>query len=69
MYCRRYDLSNIQKIQVAFLYSMYHQGAGKTSVFHMRGVDFTHFNTCCIPLGKGCDLTFETFPTQVHENT
>ena len=24
--------------------------AGKTSLFHMRGVDFMHFNTCCTPL-------------------
>ena len=29
------------------LYSIYHQCAGKTSLFYMRGVDFTHFNTCC----------------------
>ena len=21
--------------------------AGKTSLFHMKGVDFTHFNICC----------------------
>ena len=31
----------------SFLYSIYHQRAGKTSLFHMRGVDFTHFNTYC----------------------
>ena len=30
-----------------FLYSMYPQRAGKTSLFHMRAVDSTHFNTCC----------------------
>ena len=30
----------------AFLYSIYHQRAGKTSLFHMRGVNVTHFNTC-----------------------
>ena len=30
-----------------FLYSMYHQGAGKISLFHMRGIAFKHFNTCC----------------------
>ena len=29
------------------MYSIYHQRAGRTSLFHMRGVDFTHFNTCC----------------------
>ena len=36
-------------IQAALLYSIYHR-AGKTSLFNMRGVDFTHCNTCCIPL-------------------
>ena len=46
---RRHDLSNILKWQAAFLYSPYHQRAGKSqaSLFHMRGVDFTHFDTCC----------------------
>ena len=34
-------------LQAAFLYAIYHQQEGKTSLFHMRGVDFTHFNTCC----------------------
>ena len=29
------------------MYSIYHQRAGKTSLFHMRGVDFTHFNASC----------------------
>ena len=27
--------------------SIYHQRAGKTSLLHLRGVDFMHFNTCC----------------------
>ena len=31
-------------IQAAFLCLIYHQRAGKTSLFHMRGVDFAHFN-------------------------
>ena len=39
-------------MQTAFLYSIYHQRAGKTSLFPMRGVDFTHFNICCIPLSR-----------------
>ena len=30
-----------------FLYSIYQQRAGQTNLFHIRGVDFTHFNTCC----------------------
>ena len=38
---RRHDLSNILKLQAAFLYSIYHQGAGKTSLFHMQ----THTET------------------------
>ena len=43
------------------MYSIYHQRTGKTSFFHMRGVDITHFNACC---------TFNicTFNTQVFGN-
>ena len=26
---------------------MHVKRAGKTRLFHMKGVDFTHFNTCC----------------------
>ena len=33
-------------LKAAFLYSIYHQRAGETRLFHMRGFDFTHFNTC-----------------------
>ena len=33
------------KTTSSFLYSIHHQRAGKT--IHMRGVDYTHFNTCC----------------------
>ena len=48
LHCRRNDLSNILKLlQVAILDPIYHQRAGKTSLFHMREVDFTHINTCC----------------------
>ena len=39
--CGRHGLSNILKLQATFLYSIYHQRAGKTNLFHMRGVDFT----------------------------
>ena len=39
--CGRHGLSNILKLQAMFLYSIYHQRAGKTNLFHMRGgVDF-----------------------------
>ena len=39
--CGRHSLSNILKlVQAMFLYSIYHQRAGKTILFHMRGVDF-----------------------------
>ena len=41
------DHSNILKLQAVFSHSYYYQRAGKTSLFHMRGVDFTHVNTCC----------------------
>ena len=34
------------KTTSSFLYSMYHQQAGKTSLFHMREAHFAHFNTC-----------------------
>ena len=48
------------KTTSVFLYLIYHQRAGKTSLFHMRGVDFKHFNTCCtfnsIVSGWNCDL-------------
>ena len=30
-----------------FFVFIFHQRAGNTSLFHMRGVDFTHFNICC----------------------
>ena len=39
--CGRHGLSNILKLQATFLYSMYHQRAARTNLFHMRGVDFT----------------------------
>ena len=32
--CERHDLLNILKLQSAFLYSIYHQRAGITSLFH-----------------------------------
>ena len=44
------------KTTSTFFYSIYHQGAGKTSLFYGRGVDFTHFNTCC---------TFKTQSTMI----
>ena len=39
--CGRHGLSNILKLQATFLYSSYHQQAGKTKLFHMRAGDFT----------------------------
>ena len=35
--CGRHGLSNILKLQAMFLYSIYHQRAGKTNLFHMGG--------------------------------
>ena len=45
--CGRHGLSNILKLQATFLYSIYHQRAGKTNLFHMRGVRFHAGNTLC----------------------
>ena len=45
--CRRHVLSNIPKLLAAFLFLVYHQRARKTSLCHMRGVDYTNCNTCC----------------------
>ena len=43
--CGRHGLSNILKLKATFLYSIYHQQAGKTNLFHMRGGRFHAFNT------------------------
>ena len=43
--CGRHSLSNILKLQATFLYSIYHQRAGKTNLFHMRGGRFHAGNT------------------------
>ena len=45
--CGRHGLSNIRKLQATFLYSIYHQRAGKTNLFHMRGGRFHAGNTLC----------------------
>ena len=42
-----HGLSNILKLQATFLHSIYHQRAGKTNLFHMRGGRFHAFNTLC----------------------
>ena len=45
--CGRHGLSNILKLQAMFLYSIYHERAGKTNLFHMRGGRFHAGNTLC----------------------
>ena len=45
--CGTHGLSNILKLQATFLYSIYHQRAGKTNFFHMRGGRFDAGNTLC----------------------
>ena len=45
--CGTHGLSNILKLQAMFLYSIYHQRAGKTNLFHMRGGRFHAGNTLC----------------------
>ena len=44
--CAVEGMQSFKQAQAAFWYSIYHPRAGKSSLFHMRGVDFTHFNTC-----------------------
>ena len=39
------SLKHFKTTSSFFVFNL-HQRAGKTSLFHMRGVDFTHFNTC-----------------------
>ena len=45
--CGRHGLSNILKLQATFLYSIYHQRAGKTNLFHMRGGRFHAGSMLC----------------------
>ena len=42
--------ASILNLQATFLYSIYHQRAGKTNLFHMRGGRFQAGNTLCISL-------------------
>ena len=53
--CGRHSLSNILKLQVTFLSSIYHQRAGKSNFFHMRGGRFHAGNTLCILLNVSVD--------------
>ena len=43
--CGRHGLSNIEELQATFLYSIYHQRAGQTNLFHMCGGRFHAGNT------------------------
>ena len=45
--CGSHGLSNILKLQATFLYSIYHQRAGKTNLFHTRGGRVHAGNTLC----------------------
>ena len=57
--CGRHGLSNILKLQAMSLYSSYHQRAGKTNLFHMRGGPFHAGNTLC---------TFKCVAVRQHDN-
>ena len=48
--CGMHSLSNILKLQATFLYSIYHQRAGKTNLCHMRGGQFHAGNTFNQPI-------------------
>ena len=56
--CGRHGLSNILKLQATFLYSFYHQRAGKTNLFHMIGGRF-HAGITLLTFDK-----FHEFPWQ-----
>ena len=64
--CGRHDLSNILKLQATFLYSIYHQRAGKTNLFHMRGGRFhagihllrVHLSGILVHLKKNCIVNY-----------
>ena len=45
--CGMHGFSNILELIATFLYSIYHQRAGKTNLFHMRGGRFHAGNTLC----------------------
>ena len=62
LHCQRHDLSNILKLQTDVLYSIYHQRAGKTSLFHMRGA-LSHILILAVP------LTFCSETTGVHDTS
>ena len=51
----RCGLSKILKLQATFLYSIYHQQAGKTNLFHVRGGRFHVFNILDVPLKLDSD--------------
>ena len=42
-----FSMLQFLKLQATFLYSIYHQRAGKTNLFHMKGVRFHAGNTLC----------------------
>ena len=54
------------KLQAAFcIQLLFHQRAGKTSLFHMRGGGVTHFNTCCTFNNPQSNVLIHTFLKQL----
>ena len=56
LYLARYNMSVLtaqselyltRPKQFFYIQFITNECSGKTCLFHMKGVDFTHFNTCC----------------------
>ena len=62
--CGRDGFSNSLKLQTTFLYSIYHQRAGKTNLFHIRGVDFT-LGIRYVPLSNSYVVHIRVLPLPV----
>ena len=67
--CGRHSLSNILKLQAMFLYSIHHQRAGKTNLFHMKGSRFHAFNNwCTFNIAKGLSaMEVRNNPITIHQ--
>ena len=58
---------NLLKVQATFLYSIYHQRAGKTNLFHMRGGRFHAGNTLGTFKGAPCLKSPELEPFHINQ--
>ena len=56
--CGRHSLLNILKLQATFLYSIYHQRAGKTNLFHIGGGRFHAGTMLCTFKNKQQEIVY-----------